>query len=235
MIISVVQTKGGTGKSTLSVSLAFSQTMSKQFGSIALIELDPQGTLQDWWKERDAMGLGSERYSLHHISSTQKGVLENMIHSIRSQNELIIIDTPGESSGKLHTKLACALADLVLIPIRSSTNDELAFANKLLPLLKDILKLDSGKRNAFYVVPAFVHPRASKEKILAYYEEILPPFVQCLPAMFPMRSVYENFNRDGGTLGDFLELVSGNKRDYQQVQKAVEDVETLAQAVLERG
>ncbi len=56
-------------------------------------------------------------------TSTQKGMMQGRIRVIRGRNDLLVIDTPGESSGKLHTKIACALSDVIVIPMRSSTND----------------------------------------------------------------------------------------------------------------
>jgi len=52
MITSFIQTKGGTGKTTLAKCLAFSKTFKKEFGSVCLIELDPQGTISSWHKHR---------------------------------------------------------------------------------------------------------------------------------------------------------------------------------------
>ena len=76
MIIGFVQTKGGTGKSTLSVNTAFSKAMKRKFDSIALVELDSQGTLKSWWEEREEMGYDPGKVSFHHISSTQKEVFQ---------------------------------------------------------------------------------------------------------------------------------------------------------------
>jgi len=234
MIVSFVQTKGGTGKSTLSLNLAFSKIIHNTFDSIALVEFDPQGTLRDWWQEREENLRKNPKVSFHHISSTQKAVVEDGIKSIAQHNELLILDTPGESIGKLHTKLACAISDLVVIPTRSSTNEEMALAHKLLPIVRDIIQLNTQKRGAFQVLPAFVHSRANSAKIQSYFEEILPSYIGCLAAVYPLRSIYENFNREGMTLHEYAEACQNNQRIYQQTQKSINDIETIAQNILER-
>jgi len=228
MIISFVQTKGGTGKSTLALNTAFSRHIGRQYKSIALVELDPQGTLKNWWNERTEQGKEPENISFHHISSTQKEVFQDGIRSIAAHNDFIVMDIPGESTGKLHTRFACAVSDLVIIPMRTSTNDEAAFTDNLYPIIKEIIKLDPGKKNRFFVLPSFTHPLTKKESLLEYLQDILPPHIGYLPITYPSRSIYENFNRDGSTLQEYAIQVRNNKRNHQQALAAIEDVEGIA-------
>jgi len=231
MIISFVQTKGGTGKSTLALNTAFSRRMSKHYKSIALVELDPQGTLNNWWMEREEEGRASGRVSFHHISSTQKQVFQSSIQTISAHNELIIMDIPGESTGKLHTRFACAVSDTVIIPMRTSTNDELAFQENLYPIIKKILAVAPKKKHGFVVLPVFTHPQAKAEKIIDYFIDILPKSIGCLNAVYPTRPVYENFNREGMNLKEYAALVKNNKRLALQAKRALADIETIATAV----
>lgn len=231
MIISFVQTKGGTGKSTLSLNTAFSRVVLDRFKSVALVELDPQGTLQTWWKDRESEGRDISRVSFHHISSTQKEVVQEGISSIASHNEVLILDVPGESTSKLHTKFACAFSDRVIIPMRTSTNDESAFKFNLLPMIKELIRLSPEKMGSFYVLPSFTNAQSNKEKVIDYFKEILPDYVNCLPVVYPTRSVYENFNRDGMTIREYSDSFSNNKRTFAQTAKAVEDIELIAEAI----
>jgi len=231
MIISFVQTKGGTGKSTLALNIAFSGHMHDSFHSIALVELDPQGTLRAWWDERTETGKETSRVSFHHISSTQKEVFADGIKSISAHNDLIIMDIPGESTGKLHTRFACAVSDLVVIPMRTSTNDEAAFADNLYPIIKEVIKVDPKRRNCFHVLPSFTHPKANTKNIKEYFSAILPMNVGCLDITYPDRSVYENYNRDGCTLVEYSLSVIPNKRNYSQSLMAINDTEKIAKSI----
>ncbi len=231
MIISFVQTKGGTGKSTLALNTAFSNHMNRVFTSVALVELDPQGTLRTWWHERSELGRDPGRVSFHHISSSQKEVFADGIKAIAAHNDLIVMDIPGESTGKLHTRFACAVSDLVIIPMRTSTNDEAAFADNLYPIIKEVIKIDPGKKGGFHVLPSFTHPKANRDTIVGYFTDILPPHVGCLRAIYPHRSVYENFNRDGATLYEYADSVKENKRYSKQALSAAGDVEQIAQII----
>ncbi len=232
MIISFVQTKGGTGKSTLALNLAFAKAFHQQFASIALVEFDPQGTLHSWWLERESLQSSESIVSFHHISSTQKEVIQDSLHSIATHNTLLILDTPGESVGKLHTKLACALSDLVVIPMRSSTNDEAALANHLLPIIQEMLQRHPNKRGCFQILPVFVNPRTRLQTVVDYFNEILPKELNCLPALYPFRAIYENFNRDGMHLYDYAQQNKANLRISQSAEKAILDIDRIAQALL---
>ncbi len=233
MIISYVQTKGGTGKSTLAMNTAFSRHFGNKFKSIALVELDPQGTLKNWWNERTELGMNANHVSFHHISSTQKEVFQDGIQSISAHNQVIIMDIPGESTGKLHTRFACAVSDLVIIPMRTSTMDETAFVENLYPVINEIIKVEPSKKNSFIVLPTFTHPQSKKQTLIDYFEEILPRNVTCLPALYPSRSVYENFNREGLNLFEYADQVKNNKRYSKQVRSALDDIEEIARAITE--
>jgi cellulose biosynthesis protein BcsQ len=235
MIIGFVQTKGGTGKSTLALNTAFSSVMTRAFDSVALVELDPQGTLRTWWEEREEMGYDCSSVSFHHISSSQKAVFQEGIKTIAEHNQLMIMDIPGEGTGKLHTRFACAFCDVTVIPMRQSTNDESAFLTNLYPIIKDIALAIPEKRNSFHVLPVFTHPLTSVKKCYSYFTEVLPPYVTCLKAVYPARSVYENFNRKGLDLNQYAAIVSTNRKIRRQVEKAIEDVETIATILLKLG
>lgn len=231
MIISFVQTKGGTGKSTLALNIAFSRHMNSLYESIALVELDPQGTLRAWWDERTEIGRPASNVSFHHISSTQKEVFADGIKSISAHNDLIVMDIPGESTGKLHTRFACAVSDLVIIPMRTSTNDEAAFADNLYPIIKEVIKVDPKRKKCFYVLPSFTHPKASTQNIAGYFSAILPPSVACMKITYPDRTIYENFNREGSTLNEYSDSVRTNKRHHKQTLMAINDMEEIAKTI----
>ena len=52
-VLALASQKGGSGKTTLSGHLAVQAQMSGA-GPVCLIDIDPQGSLADWWNEREA-------------------------------------------------------------------------------------------------------------------------------------------------------------------------------------
>jgi cellulose biosynthesis protein BcsQ len=232
MIIAFVQTKGGTGKSTLALNVAFSKCMRKEFPSIALVELDPQGTLKKWWDRRIQNGSEKGNIFFKHISSESKDKILEEIEMLENENELLILDVPGESIGKFHTKFACAVADLVLIPMRTSTNDEEAFEDNLLPIIQKIIEIDQDSRDVFYIIPSFTHPLANKKNVFSYFQEIMPAFIHCIPAVFSFGSVFENFSRGGNTLLEYGASVKSNSKLHGQAKKAVKEIEAIAKEII---
>lgn len=232
MIIAFVQTKGGTGKSTLALNIAFSKPMRLEFPSIALVELDPQGTLKKWWERRQQNGIKTGSISFCHITSSDKGEILEKIEALENDNQLLILDVPGESIGKFHTKFACAVADLVLVPMRTSTNDEEAFEDNLLPIINRIREVDPESGGVFYIVPAFTHPLANRTNIWQYFKTIMPSYVNCLQTMFSFGSVFENFSRGGYNLYEYGESVRANLKLYDQAKKAIAEVEAIAREII---
>jgi hypothetical protein len=81
------------------------------------------------------------------------------------------------------------------------------------------------------VLPSFTHPKANTKTIADYFSAILPPNVECLNITYPDRTVYENFNREGNTLGEYSLSVSTNKRHYKQTVMAMHDMEEVAKTI----
>jgi cellulose biosynthesis protein BcsQ len=228
-IFSFVQTKGGTGKTTLSQGIACSKTFSKAFGKVALVEIDPQGTLADWIGERIAHKRVLKNVAFHKLVGLELSVLTSKLEKILAENEAIILDVPGESVGGFATKLALNLSDLVLIPMRTSTNDEASFGRNLWPVIQEGLR---DNKAAFYIVPTFIHPQANAKNIQDYFQGIMPDQIGCLGSVLPSRSIFENFSRDGMTLTEYSASVKGNARLYTQAKKAETDMETIAQEIV---
>lgn len=234
MIISFIQTKGGTGKTTLAKCLAYSKPFQKAFGSIALVELDPQGTLYAWHEQREKAGLKEGKVEFVSLAETDPDKMQKRLTQLFNDKDAMILDVPGESVGKFATRFATALSDLVLIPMRSSTNDEQSFIDNILPVVVQTVDAHPEKTGSFYIIPTFVHPQSNMIKIRDYFLEIVPAEVSCLKSCLPHRSVFENFSRDGMNLYDYARMVKSNSRYYEQARKAIGDIEKLAKEILKK-
>src|SRR3546814_8630502 len=61
-ILALASQKGGSGKTALSGHLAV-QAQRAGAGPVVLIDIDPQGSLADWWNEREAEYRSEEHTS----------------------------------------------------------------------------------------------------------------------------------------------------------------------------
>jgi chromosome partitioning protein len=132
--ISLIAQKGGTGKTTLALSLAVAATRADR--TVAVIDLDPQASAGNWADRRATKDTPA-------VVSAHVPRLQNVIDTARQNGvDLVIIDTPGKSE---QAALAAAkVADLVLIPCRPQIYDI-----ETLAATKEIVELSGGK-------PAFV-------------------------------------------------------------------------------
>lgn len=229
-IFSFVQTKGGTGKTTLSLSVACSKTFKKTYGQVALVELDSQGTLADWIGERIANKRKMKNLSYFQLAGLELDVLTAKLEKIIAEHEAVILDVPGESVGGFATKLALNLSDLVLLPMRTSTNDEASFGRNLWPVIQEGLKINRAR---FAIIPTFVHPQTNTNNVNAYFSSIMPDQISCLQNALPTRAAFENFNRDGMTLEEYAASVRTNGRLSKQAKNATQDIESIAIEVID--
>lgn len=110
-VLVVAATKGGTGKTTIATALAARASLE---ASVALLDLDPQGSMSRWWELRgqpDNPALGA----------ATGGVAAAVERLRREGFEWIILDTP---PALLHVITPAVLAaDVILIPCQSSAFD----------------------------------------------------------------------------------------------------------------
>ncbi len=105
--ICMLSLKGGAGKSTVVQSLAVCAVQHGQ--KTLIVELDPQGTLKNWSKRREA----AQPEVLQTLPQSMGDVLEK---ARADSTHWVFIDTPGHD-----TSTACAAAaeaDLILIPCK---------------------------------------------------------------------------------------------------------------------
>ena len=130
--ITFVTQKGGSGKSTICISLAVAA--QETGASVCILEMDRQATVSDWAEHRQ-----SDTPEVAQIEATR---LEEVIHRLKgSAYDYVFIDTPGvDSPGTL---AAIRAADLCVIPCRPTPADLRAFK----PTLAAIYRLE--KKFAF--------------------------------------------------------------------------------------
>jgi chromosome partitioning protein len=111
-VVSFVTQKGGTGKSSLAVSLAVAAVESGL--KVAVLDIDPQGTAGEWYKRRIA-----EAPEVHSLPWTY---LSSRLYTLDRQGyDLAILDTPGADSHAASG--AMREAHFCLLPVRPSVAD----------------------------------------------------------------------------------------------------------------
>ena len=105
--------KGGSGKTTLAGHVAVEAERAGH-GPVAVIDTDPQGSLADWWNERE-----SETPVFVHTYVSQ---LFDDLEQLRKMGmAVVVIDTPPAITATIERVIE--LSDMVVIPTRPSPHD----------------------------------------------------------------------------------------------------------------
>ncbi|MBO9712587.1 ParA family protein [Sphingomonas sp.] len=112
-VLALASQKGGSGKTTLSGHLAV-QAQRAGHGPVVLIDIDPQGSLSDWWNERET--------DYPAFAQTTVARLASDLEVLRRQGfRLAVIDTPPAITMAIQSVIQ--VAELIVIPTRPSPHD----------------------------------------------------------------------------------------------------------------
>lgn len=116
-VITIAQQKGGAGKTTIAAHLAIA--LSQRGRRVAVIDIDPQGSLTQWHKIREKhFGAGYTGISFNQVSGWRVG---SEISRLKRSHDIIILDSPPHT--ETEAKTAIRNADLVVIPVQPSPTD----------------------------------------------------------------------------------------------------------------
>lgn len=130
-VISIVNQKGGCGKSTTAVHLAYWLSQSK---SVTFIDADSQQSSSVWLSQ-----LETSHFPCQAILDPE--ILFEAIETAQEESEVVIVDGPGSLSEV--TKTILDLSDLTLVPCQPSGLD-LSSSNQILQVIRQRQKVRGG-------------------------------------------------------------------------------------------
>jgi len=142
MIITLLNLKGGVGKTTLSIHLA--STLSLAGKKVMLIDADAQQSAIHWAEVR-------EDPQLFTVAGIPSNTIHKQVQLLKPDYDFIIIDGPPRISNVSKSAIVCS--DLVLIPINPSPYDVWA-SSEIIDLLNDVKSTipDIKKIKAAFVI-----------------------------------------------------------------------------------
>ncbi len=115
-IVTIAQSKGGAGKTTLAVQIATALLAAGE--EVCLIDVDPQGSLSRWFEERQRRRDRDDRLALVKTGGWRLGV---EIGRVVRDFATVVVDTPPHADTDL--KATIRAASLVLVPCQPSPLD----------------------------------------------------------------------------------------------------------------
>lgn len=141
MIVSFLNQKGGSGKTTLAVNLTRYFCKNRR-GRVLLIDSDPQGSARTWHEKSDGNVLSM-------IALDRPALLTKEALNLSSDYEWIFIDGVPQISTMTIAAIKCS--DVVLIPVQPSPYDIWATADTV-RFVKDYQDTCDGKLKAAFVI-----------------------------------------------------------------------------------
>lgn len=114
MIISILNLKGGSGKSTIATNLAVA--LSAQEEKVLLIDTDKQGTSEKWKAQRPE---NTPKVTV--ISLTEPDAIRKQIKELEENYNVVVMD--GAPKIDLISAVSISFSDIVIIPVTPSPND----------------------------------------------------------------------------------------------------------------
>lgn len=178
-VLAIASRKGGSGKTTLTGHLSV-EAERRGHGPVAIMDVDPQGSLADWWNERaDPTPV---------FVNTTLDTLAADIERLRDAGiRTVIIDTPPAITGAI--RQVVDVSDLVLIPTRPSPHD-LRSVKATVALVEDM-----DKPLVFVINAATPRARITKEAVVALSQH--GPLV---PSLIHQRVDFASSMIDGRTV-----------------------------------
>ncbi|QFY42077.1 AAA family ATPase [Candidatus Methylospira mobilis] len=139
MIISVLNQKGGVGKTTLSVNIATALALGSN--KVLLVDADTQGSALDWHSSR-------VQEALFPVVGLAKPTLHKDIPELAGPYDHVIIDGPPRANDVARS--AIMASHIVLIPLQPSPYDVWA-ADEIVKLIQEALVFRENIKALFIV------------------------------------------------------------------------------------
>ncbi|SQC36292.1 partitioning protein ParA [Helicobacter fennelliae] len=221
MIVSIVNEKGGSGKTTLAVNLACK--LAQEGDEVLLVDADPQRSTEAFINIRTNTDL-----PLLFNSVTKFGDgLAKEVKSLSNKYDCIVIDTGGRDSKEM--RQALVIADIIIIPTIPSQYDVVAL-DKMITLYNEASAINPNSKALIIINKASPNPFLEKKinDLREYIKDKKLENLHLMNAILHEREAFKNATSAGMGITEFCK--SGEKafddfvRFYDELIEIVKNI-----------
>jgi len=207
MILSILNQKGGVGKTTLAVHVA--TAVARQGARVLLVDADPQGSALDWSAMRSSIPLFP-------VIGLPKAILHRELPTLAADYDHVVIDGPPRVYDVARS--AIMASDVVVIPVQPSPYDVWA-AKEIVDLLHEAATFNENLKSAFVINRKIVNTAIGRDvtEALAGYP------VRVLNTAIGQRVAFAESAGQGNTVLD-LDLNSAASREVMALTREILEI-----------
>ena len=213
-VIVTASSKGGAGKSTLTLVLA--QALDLIGASVTIIDADPNRPIVRW---RD----GKSRSKIEVVGDVTESSIIKVIREQSAIRQFVLVDLEG-TANRLVSR-AITQANLVLIPLQASALDSNE-ASRAVSLIQEEEEALGGRTIPFRIIMTRTNPQITTRIEAGIYKALAQAGIPLMSTRLHERQAYKAIFVQRRTLAELSEGVNG-------LEAAVANAERLADEVVD--
>ena len=213
-VVVTASSKGGAGKSTLTLVLA--QALDAMGASVTIIDADPNRPLVRWRGGKSASGIEV-------VGEVTEGNIIRMIREYSANRQFVLVDLEG-TANRLVSR-AITQADLVLIPLQASALDSNE-AGRAVGLIKEEEEALEGRVIPYRIIMTRTNPLITTKIESGIYQALAEADIALMKTRLHERQAYKAIFVRRTTLSELDRSING-------LEAALDNAERLASEVVD--
>lgn len=214
MVISFINEKGGSGKSTFCLNLATRLMLDKK--EVMIVNCDPQDSISAVVQNR------TNQQVILHTNLNGNGDVAGTLKSLIKKYEFVLVDTAGIDS--VSNRRVMLLSDLVIIPTKPSQLD-VDILQKMFLRVEDCQSLNESLNSCVVINQILANPRLSeREEMKVFIKKLIEdenPNIKLLKTIIFERMGYKRSFSDGLGISEYQDKICKNEFEnfYQELKQ----------------
>lgn len=213
-VVVTASSKGGAGKSTLTLVLA--QALDAMGATVSIVDADPNRPLLRWRG-------GKSKAPIQVIGDVTESNIIKVIREQSTERQFVLVDLEG-TANRLVSR-AITQADLVLIPLQASALDSNE-ASRAVGLIQEEEETLEGRVIPYRIIMTRTNPLITTKIESGIYQALADANISLMKTRLHERQAYKAIFVRRVTLGELDESVNG-------LSGAIENAERLAEEVVD--